>query len=343
MTAILVAGGAGYVGSHTVVKLLEKNQKVIIADDFSHSNLAVISAIQAITGQSVKSYRADLTQLEEVKKIFDENEISGVINLAGYKSVGESSQMPLHYYRNNLEIMLNLLTVMEEYDVYRLVFSSSATVYGNPKELPVKESAQRKPTNTYGRTKVMIEQILQDLAESDSRWRFISLRFFNPLGAHKSSNLGEDPNGLPNNLAPYITQVAIGKLPKLQIYGHDFPTPDGTSVRDYLHIDDLAAGHVAAMNNLLDSQDETSRFEAINLGSGKGYSVLEILQAFEEAIGKKIPFDYTEKRLGDTAESFASIEKAKRVLDWVPTYTIEEMCQDTWHWQLKHPNGYDNE
>lgn len=340
MTAILIAGGAGYVGSHTTVKLLEQNIDVVIADDFSNSNAAVIQAIQAITGKTVKNYEIDLTKKEAIRTIFDENDIVGVINFAGYKSVGESSKVPLDYYRNNLEIILSLLTVMQENEVFNLVFSSSATVYGEPKSLPIREADERLPINTYGKTKQMIEQILEDLAVSDPRWHLIALRFFNPLGAHKSGDLGEDPNGLPNNLAPYITQVALGKLPMLHVLGHDFPTPDGTSVRDYLHIDDLAQGHISAMNYLLNSPNHTAGFEAINLGSGKGYSVLEILRSFEKIIGRDIPFEYTTKREGDVAESFASIEKAKRMLNWKPTHTLEEMCIDTWNWQQKHPNGY---
>lgn len=340
MPEILVAGGAGYVGSHTVVKLLEQGIDVIIADDFSNSNAAVIQAIEAITGKTVKTYAVDLTNKEEVRRIFTENDIVGVIDFAGYKSVGESSKVPLAYYRNNIEILLNLLSVMQEQEVYHLVFSSSATVYGHPKTLPIKETDEPNPINPYGRTKQISEQILRDLADSDKKWRFMSLRFFNPLGAHRSGDLGEDPNGVPNNLAPYITQIAIGKLSKLQIFGHDFPTADGTSVRDYLHIDDLAEGHVAAMNYLLDSSDEDSSFEAVNLGSGRGYSVLEILRAFEKVIGKQIPFDYVEKRVGDAAASFASIDKAERIFGWKPNHTIIDMCLDTWNWQQKHPNGY---
>ncbi|MGL4697242.1 UDP-glucose 4-epimerase GalE [Enterococcus larvae] len=340
MAAILVAGGAGYVGSHTVIKLLEKDIDVIIADDFSNSDERVIHAIESITGKTVKSYAVDLTQKEEVRRIFDENEIIGVIDFAGFKSVGTSSKAPLAYYRNNLEILLNLLSVMQEQSVYHLVFSSSATVYGNPESLPIKESDKQKPTNPYGQTKVMSERILRDLAKSDERWSFISLRFFNPLGAHKSGDLGENPNGVPNNLAPYITQVAIGKLSELKIFGHDFPTFDGTSVRDYMHVDDLAGGHAAAMEYLLTTSNKFSGFEALNLGSGKGYSVLEILRAFEQVTGKKIPFEYVEKREGDAAESFASIEKAKEFLGWEPKYTITDMCLDTWNWQQKHPNGY---
>lgn len=236
--------------------------------------------------------------------------------------------------------MLSLLTVMQENEVFNLVFSSSATVYGEPKILPIREVDGCSPVNTYGKSKQMIEQILQDLSVSDQRWHLIALRFFNPLGAHKSGDLGEDPNGLPNNLAPYITQVALGKLPILHVLGHDFPTPDGTSIRDYLHIDDLAQGHISAMNYLLESPNEIAGFEAINLGSGKGYSVLEILRSFEKVTERDIPFEYTTKREGDIAESFASIEKAEQMLNWKPVYTLEEMCIDTWNWQQKHPNGY---
>lgn len=339
MKTILVAGGAGYVGSHTVIKLIEEGYDVVLVDNFSNANPLVVKSMEKILGKKIESYGIDLCNIQDLSAVFNAHTIDGVIHFAGLKSVGESAKIPLKYYHNNLSGTLNLLTLMEEYGVYNLVFSSSATVYGIPETLPISEGNRVKPVNTYGKTKAMIEEILQNLAELDHRWNFISLRFFNPLGAHKSGDLGEDPNGIPNNLAPYITQIAAGKLDKLNVFGNNFDTPDGTSIRDYMHIDDLAKGHVAGLKYLLNSQ-ASSGFEAVNLGSGQGYSVLEIIQSFEEVTGKKIPYEFIEKRHGDVAKSLASVEKAKELLNWTPTYSIKEMCADTWHWQQKHPNGY---
>lgn len=342
MKSILVAGGAGYIGSHTVINLIENGFEVIVVDNFSNSNPLVIESMEVIVGKKIKVCAVDLCNLEELRTIFAENEIDGVMNFAGLKSVGESSKIPLKYYANNLKGMLNLLNVMEENQVYNLVFSSSATVYGDPETLPITEKNEVNAINTYGRTKVFIEQIMQDMVQADTQWRFISLRFFNPLGAHKSGDIGENPNGVPNNLAPYITQIAVGKLDKLRIFGSDFDTPDGTSIRDYMHVEDLAKGHVDALNYLLDETNEEVGFEAINLGSGVGYSVLDMIHSFEEVTGKKIPYEFTEKRKGDVAKSFAGIDKAKKLLNWEPKYSIKEMCADSWHWQQKHPNGYEN-
>ncbi len=341
METILVTGGAGYIGSHTVLDLIAKGYNVIIADDFSNSSKKVINILEKLAEKKIICYEVDIRDKAELKKIFKENRIDAVINFAGFKAVGESVEKPLMYYDNNLIGMIVLLEVMEEFSVKRLVFSSSATVYGIPESMPLVEGDSMGATNPYGRTKLIIENILSDLAESDSSWEIIALRYFNPLGAHKSGNIGEDPNGIPNNLAPYITQVAVGKLEKLSVFGDDYDTPDGTCIRDFIHISDLAAGHSASIKFLLSGKGKG--FEAINLGSGKGYSVLEIVANFEKAVGKKIPYVIAGRRAGDIPVSYAKIDKAKELLGWEPVHTIEDMCRDSWNWQKKNPDGYGRE
>lgn len=337
MKTILIPGGAGYIGSHTAVDLLNSGYDVVIIDDYSNSSPRVINYIESITNKKVKFYNFDIRNKAELREVFINHKIDGVINFAGFKAVGESVEKPLMYFDNNLFGMITLLEVMDEMEVYNLVFSSSATVYGVPESVPMNEDEPTGATNPYARTKLIIEQILQDLSHSSDKWNIISLRYFNPLGAHKSGDLGEDPNGIPNNLAPYITQVAIGKRSILNIFGTDYNTPDGTCIRDYVHINDLARGHRLALNKLL---NQPIGFQAINLGSGKGYSVFDILHAFEKVVGKKIPYKVTARRPGDIDESLASIEKAKTFLDWQPEFDIQEMCADSWNWQQKHPNGF---
>jgi len=338
METVLVTGGAGYIGSHTVLDLIKKGFDVIIVDDFSNSSKKVISILEKLADRKIKYYELDIRNKEGLREIFKENKIDAVINFAGYKAVGESVEKPLMYYDNNLIGMIVLLEVMEEFSVKKLVFSSSATVYGIPKAMPLVEDNDMGATNPYGRTKLMIEHILVDLAASDNSWEIIALRYFNPLGAHESGEIGEDPNGIPNNLAPYITQVAVGKLEKLSVFGDDYDTPDGTCIRDFIHINDLAAGHSASIKYLVSGKGKG--FEAINLGSGKGYSVLEIIANFEKAVGKKIPYVIAGRRAGDIPVSYARIDKAKKLLNWEPTYTIEQMCANSWNWQKKNPNGY---
>ena len=338
METVLVTGGAGYIGSHTVLDLIKKGFDVIIVDDFSNSSKKVISILEKLANRKIKYYELDIRNKEGLREIFKENKINAVINFAGYKAVGESVEKPLMYYDNNLIGMIVLLEVMKEFSVKKLVFSSSATVYGISDKVPfVETDPMGEVTNPYGRTKVMIENILMDLAKSDSTWNIIALRYFNPLGAHESGEIGEDPNGIPNNLAPYITQVAVGKLEKLHVFGNDYNTADGTCIRDFVHINDLAAGHSAAINYLF---KENTGFEAINLGSEKGYSVLEILHNFEKAVGKMIPYVIDSRRAGDIAVCYADASKAKKLLNWEAKYTIEDMCKDSWNWQKKNPNGY---
>ena len=329
MKTILVPGGAGYIGSHTVLDLIKKGFNPIIVDDFSNSSKKVITILEELSGEKINFYELDVKNKEGLRKIFRENKIDAVINFAGFKAVGESVEKPLMYYDNNLFGMVTLLEVMKEFNVKNIVFSSSATVYGVSEKVPfVETDPMGEVTNPYGRTKVIIEHILMDLAKSDNTWNIIALRYFNPLGAHESGRIGEDPNGIPNNLSPYITQVAVGKLEKLHIFGNDYDTPDGTCIRDFIHVNDLAAGHSAALNYLFNN--ENLGFDAINLGSEKGYSVLEILSNFEKAVGKEIPYVIDGRRAGDIAVCYADASK----------YTIEDMCRDSWNWQKKNPNGF---
>lgn len=338
MRTILVTGGAGYIGSHTVISLVKKGFEVIIVDNFSNSSRKVIKHIEKIIEKEITVYDMDLRDEKLLEGVFKNHQIDAVIHFAGYKAVGESVINPVKYYVNNIGGLLNLISVMNKYLVKNLIFSSSATVYGTILQMPLQENFSiGGVTNPYANTKVLIEEILSDTCRFNNEWNIVSLRYFNPLGAHESGEIGEDPNGIPNNLAPYITQVAVGKLDKLYVFGNDYPTPDGTCIRDYVHVMDLAEGHVAALEYLF---EHDCGYEAINLGSGKGYSVFEIIKNFESVIGKIIPYKITKRREGDLPISLADITKAKKVLGWEPQREIEEMCKDSWNWQTKYPNGY---
>lgn len=334
--SVLVTGGAGYIGSHTCVSLLNRGMDVIILDDFSNSNQEVVQRIEHMTKKEVKYYSIDLKEKDAVHSVFAENEIEAVIHFAGYKAVGESVVNPLSYYDNNLISTIYLLQVMKQFNVKKLVFSSSATVYGRPKQVPIAENAHLSATNPYGRTKLIIEDMLRDIFASDNEWAITCLRYFNPIGAHPSGNLGEDPRGIPNNLMPYITQVAIGKRPVLQIFGDGFSTKDGTGVRDYIHVMDLAEGHICALEQL---KKETG-FNFYNLGTGKGYSVLEIVQTFERVNHVNIPYIITDARMGDIPISYADPTAAATGLGWKAQRGLEEMCIDAWRWQKNNPAGY---
>lgn len=334
--AILVTGGAGYIGSHTCVELLNSGYEIIIIDNLSNSKPESLRRIKGLTGQEFKFYKVDVLDKEGLAKVFSENRIDAVIHFAGLKAVGESVQIPLRYYHNNISGTLILCEVMQRYDVKKLVFSSSATVYGNPESVPISEDFPLSATNPYGRTKLMIEDILRDLFISDKNWSIALLRYFNPIGAHHSGLIGEDPEGIPNNLMPYISQVAVGKLKELRIFGNDYPTSDGTGVRDYIHVVDLAIGHLRALEKIL----PTTGLAAYNLGTGRGYSVIEVVKAFEKASGRKVPYDIVDRRPGDVAICYANPAKAERELNWVAERGIEEMCKDTWNWQVNNPNGY---
>lgn len=334
---ILVTGGAGYIGSHTCVELLNAGWDIVVIDNFCNSKPEALKRIREITGKDFKFYEVDLLDKAGLERVFSENKVDAVIHFAGLKAVGESVQIPLRYYHNNITGTVILLEVMQTHNVKRIVFSSSATVYGVPKSLPITEDAPLGATNPYGRTKLMIEEILRDVHVSDPEWSIALLRYFNPIGAHPSGRIGEDPNGIPNNLMPYITQVAVGKLEELKVFGDDYPTPDGTGVRDYIHVVDLAVGHLKALERVL----STTGVDAFNLGTGRGYSVLEVVKAFEKASGKKIPYTIVERRPGDVAALYADPTKAEKVLGWRAERGIEEMCADAWRWQSLNPNGYE--
>jgi UDP-glucose 4-epimerase len=334
--AILVTGGAGYIGSHTCVELLNNGYEIVIVDNLSNSKPGALTRIEELTGKTFKFYQVDLLDQEELEKVFAENEITAVIHFAGLKAVGESVSIPLRYYHNNITGTLILCELMSKYYVKNLVFSSSATVYGMPEKMPISEDAPLSATNPYGRTKLMIEEILRDLYVADKEWSIALLRYFNPVGAHVSGRIGEDPSGIPNNLMPYITQVAIGKLEKLQVFGNDYPTVDGTGVRDYIHVVDLAKGHLKALEQVVRDQG----VEAYNLGTGVGYSVLQMVEAFEKASEKKVPYQIVDRRPGDVAICYADPEKAKAKLGWTAEKGIDEMCRDSWRWQSQNPTGY---
>ena len=334
---VLLAGGAGYIGSHTCVELLEAGHSVVVADNYSNSCPEAIRRVEEITGKSVKLYEADVCDSEAVDRIFSENRIDAVIHFAGLKAVGESVAKPVMYYRNNIDSTLTLLENMKKHGVKRFIFSSSATVYGTPKEVPLVETMPTgTPTNPYGWTKLMMEQILSDTAHARPEMSIVILRYFNPIGAHKSGRIGEDPNGIPNNLMPYITQVAAGRLEQLGVFGDDYPTKDGTGVRDYIHVVDLAKGHVKA----IEYSENHLGTEIVNLGTGTGYSVLDIVKTFERVNGVKIPYVIKPRRPGDIAECFANAEKAEKVLGWKAQLGLDEMCFDAWNWQSQNRNGY---
>ncbi len=334
--SILVTGGAGYIGSHTCVELLNAGKSVIIADNFSNSKPEAVQRIEEITGKSVRLYTADILDKEAMEGIFKENDIDAVIHFAGLKAVGESVRMPIAYYHNNISGTLVLCDVMRRYECKRMVFSSSATVYGNPHRTPIQEDFPLSATNPYGRTKLMIEEILRDLHVADDTWSISLLRYFNPIGAHESGRIGEDPSGIPNNLMPYITQVAIGKLEKLSVFGNDYDTHDGTGVRDYIHVVDLAKGHLAALEYIMQNQT----VEAVNLGTGTGYSVLDLVKAFEKATDVEVAYEIAPRRPGDIATCYADPSKALELYGWKTEKDIEQMCKDSWNWQSNNPQGY---
>lgn len=335
--AILVTGGAGYIGSHTCVELLNEGYEIIVLDNLSNSNDEALRRVKEITGKQFKAYIVDLLDKEHVTDVFSENKIDSVIHFAGLKAVGESVSDPLRYFKNNITGTITLCEVMQQFEVKKLVFSSSATVYGVTDNIPVTEDTTLGATNPYGRTKQMIEEILQDVYRSDQEWSIALLRYFNPIGAHKTGRIGEDPNGIPNNLMPYIAQVAVGKRQQLQVFGNDYPTRDGTGVRDYIHVVDLAAGHIKALKKV----QSANGVDAYNLGTGKGYSVLEMINAFERATNQTVPYRIEERRPGDAAICYANPSKAKKQLGWRPIRGIDTMCEDTWRWQYNNPNGYE--
>lgn len=337
---ILVAGGAGYIGSHTCVELMNAGYEVVVADNLCNSSEESLRRVERITGKRAAFYRADLRDRAALEAIFSEQAIEGVINFAGLKAVGESVSKPLEYYDNNIGGTVTLCEVMAAHGVKNLIFSSSATVYGDPEQTPVTEVCpQGQITNPYGRTKAMLEQILTDLHTADPEWNIVLLRYFNPIGAHESGLIGEDPRGIPNNLVPYIARVASGSLERLGVYGDDYPTPDGTGIRDYIHVVDLAKGHVKALKKLAPG----SGVSIYNLGTGNGYSVLDVLHAYERACGKELPYEILERRPGDIAESYCDAGKAWRELGWRAEKGIEEMCADSWKWQSMNPEGYGEE
>lgn len=338
--AILVTGGAGFIGSHTCVELLNAGYEIVVVDNYYNSNPKSLERVKELTGKDFKSYECDIRDSEGMDKIFKENKIDAVIHFAGLKAVGESCQKPIEYYDNNIGGTLKLCDVMRNNGCKNIVFSSSATVYGMKNASPLKETMKTGgTTNPYGTTKYMIEIILEDIYKSDNEWNVTLLRYFNPIGAHESGRIGENPSGIPNNLMPYITQVAIGKRPFLSVYGNDYDTPDGTCIRDYIHVVDLADGHVKAVNNILDGKKGVQIF---NLGTGKGYSVLDIVKAFSKAYGKELPYKIAPRRPGDLAVCFSDPTKAKEVLGWEAKRDIDDMCRDSWNWQSKNPNGYDD-
>ena len=336
--AVLVTGGAGYIGSHTVVELLNVGKEVVIVDDLSNSSEKVVDRIEEITGKRPKFYKVNILDEKEFEKIFEENKIDSIIHFAGFKAVGESVAKPLAYYTNNLVNTLIVLNTMKKYGVRNLVFSSSATVYGDPHTCPILENFPLSTTNPYGSTKLMIEDMLRDITKADKELNVAILRYFNPVGAHKSGRIGEEPNGIPNNLMPYITKVAIGKLEMLSVYGNDYPTHDGTGVRDYIHVVDLALGHLKALEKL----ETNPGLVTYNLGTGKGYSVLDMVKAFGKACGHEIPYKIVERRPGDVAMCYADPTKAKTELGWEAKYDLDRMCADSWRWQSNNPNGYND-
>lgn len=335
--AVLVTGGAGYIGSHTCVELLNSGYDVIVVDNFSNSNSKALDRVEKITGRALRSYEADIRDRESLERVFAENSIDAVVHFAGLKAVGESVEVPLRYYHNNITGTVILCEVMKSYGVKRMVFSSSATVYGVDNASPLTEDMPLSAINPYGRTKLMIEEILRDVHASDEQWSIALLRYFNPIGAHESGIIGEAPNGIPNNLMPYITQVAVGKRDRLSIFGGDYATHDGTGVRDYIHVVDLAKGHISALERIMDNQG----VKTYNLGTGQGYSVMDVVKSFESSTGRRIPHIIVGRRPGDVAECYADVSKAFRELGWKAQKSINDMCRDSWKWQSMNPNGYE--
>ena len=336
--AILVTGGAGYIGSHTVVELQTAGYDVVVLDNLSNSSEKSLQRVEKITGKPVTFYKADILDRDALNAVFEKESIDSCIHFAGLKAVGESVQKPWEYYENNIAGTLTLVDVMRKHGVKNIIFSSSATVYGDPAFVPITEECPKgQCTNPYGWTKSMLEQILMDIQKADPEWNVVLLRYFNPIGAHKSGMIGENPNGIPNNLMPYITQVAVGKLKELGVFGNDYDTPDGTGVRDYIHVVDLAKGHVKALKKI----EEKAGLKVYNLGPGIGYSVLDIVKNFEEATGVKIPYVIKDRRAGDIATCYSSAEKAEKELGWKAEFGIKEMCADSWKWKSNNPNGYE--
>ena len=334
--AVLVSGGMGYIGSHTTVELLNQGYEVIIVDDLSNSKEVVLERIKEITGKLPKFYKINIMDKENLETVFKENKIDSVIHFAAFKAVGESVEIPIEYYHNNLTTTLVLLKLMKKHNVKNFVFSSSATVYGDAKTIPIMEDSPLSATNPYGATKLMIEDILRDVYKADKNMNIAILRYFNPVGAHASGIIGEDPNGIPNNLMPYITKVAIAELKELSVFGNDYNTPDGTGVRDYIHVVDLAKGHIKALEKL----DTNSGLVTYNLGTGNGYSVLDLVKAFSKASGKEIPYKIVDRRAGDIGVCYADPKKANENLGWKAEKSIEQMCEDSWRWQSNNPKGY---
>lgn len=337
--SVLVTGGVGYIGSHTTIELIQEGKKVIIVDNLANSNVVVLDRIEEITGVKPKFYELNVQNREKLEIVFKENDIDSVIHFAASKAVGESVEKPLEYYSNNIKNTLVLLEAMRKYNVKNFVFSSSATVYGEPHTCPIIEEFPLSATNPYGQTKLMIENMLRDICKADKTLNVAILRYFNPVGAHKSGKIGEEPNGIPNNLMPYITKVAIGQLKELSVFGDDYNTPDGTGVRDYIHVVDLAGGHVKALDKL----ESKPGLVTYNLGTGNGYSVLEMVQAFSKASGRNIAYKIAPRRPGDIAMCYADASKAKKELGWEAKYNLDEMCEDSWRWQSLNPNGYEQE
>ncbi len=336
METILVTGASGYIGSHTVLELLNKGYNVVGVDNFSNSSFESLKRVQELTGKTLTFYEADIRDEKKMESLFQNHKIDAVIHFAAFKAVGESCKLPLKYYENNISGTVSLLRIMSQYGVKKIIFSSSATVYGDPEKLPLDESCKLSTTNPYGSTKLMMEMIMQDLYKSDNEWNVILLRYFNPVGAHESGRIGEDPKGIPNNLMPFVAQVASGKLSCINVFGNDYDTPDGTGVRDYIHVVDLALGHVAAIEHCRESG-----VHIYNLGTGHGYSVLDMIKAFEKACGKTLPYKICERRSGDVAACYACPDKAKAELKWEAKFGIEEMCATQWKWQSGNPRGYE--
>lgn len=337
--AILITGGAGYIGTHTCVELLNSGYDIIVVDNFSNSNAIALKRVEQITGKKILAITTDIRNYSDLSKVFKENTIESVIHFAGLKSVNESIENPVEYYDNNISGTINLCKVMQKFAVKNIIFSSSAVVYGNPETTPIKEDFPVSTSNPYGQSKLMTEQILNDIFISDNDWQIALLRYFNPVGAHNSGLIGESPNDIPNNLMPYISLVAVGKLEKLHIFGNDYDTRDGTCIRDFIHVVDLAKGHVKALDYFKHKDD--GEVMILNLGTGKGNTVLELINTFQKVSGTKIPYDIVERRPGDIAISYASAELANKKINWKTEYTLEDMCRDTWLWQSNNPNGYE--